>query len=62
MRMREDELHEPKRVRVTEPNGWNVCYKFCAVCGLKMLGEDNYNYCPKCGARLKEVEDSMGRG
>lgn len=57
MRMREDELHEPKKAWVTEANGWYRCYKTCVICGLKMLGEMNYNYCPNCGARFKEVEN-----
>ena len=49
-KMRENELHTPKRVRVEGSDGLNRCYKICVVCGLKM----DYNYCPRCGARLKE--------
>ena len=56
MKIRENELHVPKRIRVDEPDGWNRCYKICTVCNLRMLGEQDYNYCPRCGARFKDIE------
>lgn len=58
MLIRKNELHEPEKTWVTEANGWR-CYKTCVVCGLKMFGEMDYNYCPRCGARFKEVENGV---
>lgn len=59
MKVRENEWHEPKRIRVDEKDGWNRAYRICVVCGLKMLGEMDYNYCPQCGARFKPTEDEQ---
>ena len=58
MRIREDELHEPMRRWVVDNIGLHRPIKTCAVCNLQMLGEDDYNYCPRCGARLRDVSQS----
>ena len=61
MKTRENELHEPKVIRVEEKyeNG-AVAVEFfgqCTVCGYTYSrNPDSINYCPMCGARLKEVE------
>jgi len=33
--------------------------QFCSVCDVQSVWK--YNYCPNCGAEMKEVEDDKGR-
>lgn len=70
MKTRENELHEPKEFNdfiYKEGKGFlDAKYMICSVCGkgltkvLKSIEDKkNYypNYCPQCGARLKEIEE-----
>ena len=71
MKTRENELHEPKiKFKVVRKN--DIPYRAfaeCSVCGCLLSKSGIYstkeraeeklpipNYCPNCGARLKEVE------
>lgn len=61
--VRENELHEPKvEIRFTDQHPTGLAVAQCAVChAILDKSEQQYtvkygNYCPICGARLKEVE------
>lgn len=68
MKTRENELHEPKITFELAHGGYNSYgSKKCSVCGYSLAytfgcteqgAKELYidNYCPNCGARLKEVE------
>ena len=62
MKTRENELHEPKIIKVEEKVGdCGSSVEFlgqCTVCGFTYSRNPDWiNYCPKCGARLKEIEE-----
>lgn len=64
-----DEVHEPKVDYKPERGGYNSWgHKECAVCGYTLASKfgcteqeardlSTDNYCPNCGARLKEVKE-----
>ena len=66
MKTRENELHEP---RITKNRAWLTAY--CQICQRKVatvancsgeldeeiIAEYLPNYCPNCGARLKEIDN-----
>lgn len=68
MKTRENELHEPMLTFVPAHNGYaSVARKVCSVCDYPLIVKfgcsvqgamELYteNYCPRCGARLKEIE------
>ena len=50
------DVREVKRGEwVHDGSDWK--YRFlCSVCGYKLMGENPTNYCPNCGADMKEDE------
>ena len=67
MKTRENELHEPiweevKEEKVVVEHYWRIKCPNCSetLCGSswkESLEEEIPNYCPNCGAKLKEVAE-----